>query len=604
MSTALAGSGATVRTGQQAAQDDADQLLGGATGLTAVLLVFAAVAVVVAGLVIANTFAVLLAQRVRELALLRCVGATAAQVRRSVLAEAAVTGFGASVLGAVAGIGLAAGLVALAGRLGSPVPLSGLSVPPRAVAIGVALGTVVTVLAAAFPARAATRVSPLVALRPADRAPLASRTGLVGLVLALVLLAGGIALLAAGAVSGDVLVALPGGLASFIGVVLAVQRALPPVVAAVGRAVGRSVPARLAVGNATRTPRRTAATATALLIGVTLTTAMVVGAASTRATATAGLRSAYPTDVVVAGMGQDLPASLLGQVRAVRGVAAAAPVLDALLSGPRGQVQVQGLDVDAVTPVLRSHDQVPLATSNSVVLPADLARDWSVADGGEVTLRAGDRARTLTVTVTGENDLTQPRVTAATLAGLVPGAPVRTLWLRLDEGVSTRDAVGRLTDVVGSAAPTAQVAGLAAERVALDSLLNTLLLVVTALLGVAVLIAVIGVGNTLALSVIERRQESGLLRALGLSRRQLRAALAWEAVLVAGVAAVLGVGLGTVYGLTGAASVLGRLGPLHLSLPWAQLVAIVVVATLAGLAASVLPARRAARTSPMAAITD
>lgn len=604
VSTALAGSGATVRTGEQAAQDRADELLGGATGLTPVLLVFAAVAVVVAGLVIANTFAVLMAQRVRELALLRCVGATTAQVRRGVLAEAAATGLGASLLGAMVGVGLAAGLAALGSRLGSPVPLSRLSVPPRGVAVGVVLGTVVTVLAAAFPARAATRVLPLVALRPADRAPLVSRAGVVGLVLGLVLIVGGVGLLVVGAVSGDVLVALPGGLASFVGVVLLAQRALPPVVAAAGRAVGRSVPARLAVGNATRTPRRTAATATALLIGVTLTTAMVVGAASTRATATAGLRSAYPTDVVVAGTGADLPPSLLGQVRAVRGVSAAAGVLDAMLTGPRGQVRVQGLDAAAMGAVLRSDDQVPLATSNTVVLPANLARDWAVTDGAEVRLRVGDRARTLIATVTGENDLTQPRVTAATLAGLVPDAPVRALWLRLDDGVNTHDVVGRLTDVVGSAAPTAQVAGLAAERAALDALLNTLLLVVTALLGVAVLIAVIGVGNTLALSVIERRQESGLLRALGLSRRQLRAALAWEAVLVAGVAAVLGVGLGTAYGLTGAASVLGALGPLHLALPWTQLVAIVVVATLAGLAASVLPARRAARTSPMAAIAD
>ena len=130
------------------------------------------------------------------------------------------------------------------------------------------------------------------------------------------------------------------------------------------------------------------------------------------------------------------------------------------------------------------------------------------------------------------------------------------------------------------------------------------LLVVTGLLGVAVLIALIGVGNTLALSVVERRQESGLLRALGLTRGQLRGLLAWEAVLVAGVAAVLGVLLGGGYGLAGAASVLGDVGSagVVLDVPWSQVAAIVVVATVAGLLAAVLPARRAARTSPVAAL--
>jgi putative ABC transport system permease protein len=139
-------------------------------------------------------------------------------------------------------------------------------------------------------------------------------------------------------------------------------------------------------------------------------------------------------------------------------------------------------------------------------------------------------------------------------------------------------------------------------REQMNEVLDVLLLVVTGLLGVAVVIALIGVGNTLALSVVERRQENGLLRALGLTRRQLRALLAWEAVLVSGVAAVLGVVLGGVYGVTGTASVLGMAGEVVVDVPWLQVAAIVAVATVAGLLASVLPARRAVRTSPVAAI--
>jgi len=202
--------------------------------------------------------------------------------------------------------------------------------------------------------------------------------------------------------------------------------------------------------------------------------------------------------------------------------------------------------------------------------------------------------------VAGETDF--PMLTAVDLHGLAPDATVDTLWLRLADGIDQNEATDEVTDLAGAALPTAFVTGLASERAAIDSVVDVLLLVVTGLLGVAVLIALIGVGNTLALSVVERRQESGLLRALGLTRTQLRALLAWEAVLVAGVAAVLGVLVGGAYGLVGAATVLGELGEVVISVPWLQVGAIVLVATVAGLLASVLPARRAAKTPPVAAI--
>ncbi len=195
-------------------------------------------------------------------------------------------------------------------------------------------------------------------------------------------------------------------------------------------------------------------------------------------------------------------------------------------------------------------------------------------------------------------------LTSGDLAGLAPGAAVGELWLRLDDADAGAQAavVDAVTDTVGAAVSDAQVTGVVSLRQQMDEVLDVLLLVVTGLLGVAVVIALIGVGNTLALSVVERRQENGLLRALGLTRGQLRGLLAWEAVLVSGVAAVLGVVLGGVYGVTGTASVLGRTGDVVVDVPWLQVAAIVVVATAAGLLASVLPARRAARTAPVAAI--
>ncbi|MEU2348425.1 FtsX-like permease family protein [Modestobacter sp. NPDC049651] len=602
---ALTGQSVTVRTGTGQAEQEAADLSGDTLALTSVLLVFATVAVLVAGLVIANTFAVLLAQRTRDLALLRCVGATSRQVRRSVLGEAALTGLAASVVGVAAGIGLAAGVSALVGS-DSPIPLAGVSVPLYAVVVGVAVGTLTTLVAALAPTRAATRVAPLAALRPLDPAPLRSRGGVLRLVAGLLLAVGGAALMGLGVVLGGedgVLAALAGGTLSFLGVVLLCQRAVPPVVAAAGRLLGglAGVPGRLAAGNATRNPRRTAATATALLIGVTLTTAMVVGASSTRETAAAGLDAEYPTDVVVDSGGTDpLPAALPGRLAALDGVTRGTALTGATLTGPDGEEAfVEGIDPAAAAQVMRSTTKLSPPALDTVLLPEWQAQSWGVAAGDPVTLTAGDRSRTLTAAI---GDTEVPLLAAADLAGLSPGAPVSAVWLRLSASADQEEVVDRVTDLAGTDAPLARVTGLASERAALDEVVDVLLLVVTGLLGIAVVIALIGVGNTLALSVVERRQESGLLRALGLTRGQLRALLAWESVLVAGVAAVLGVALGTAYGLVGAASVLGDVGEIVLSVPWLQVLLIVAVATVAGLLASVLPARRAARTPPVAAI--
>ncbi len=593
-----------VRTGEEQAEKAAADMMGNATALAAVLLVFGTVAVVVAGLVIANTFAVLLAQRTRELALLRCVGATARQVRRSVLGEALATGLVSSAVGVGLGIGLAAAVSALAGS-NSAIPLSGVAVPLYAVLAGVGVGTVVTVLAALAPARAATRVAPLAALRPVDAAPLRSRPGLLRLVAGLLLVVPGVALLAAGVLMASVLVALPGGVLSFLGVVLLAQRAVPPVVAAAGRLAGRfgGVPARLAAGNATRNPRRTAATATALLIGVTLTSAFVVGAASTRATAQEALDAEFPTDVQVNSYDVTLPAALTDAVEEVDGVQRTATMLGGDVTGPDGElVFVQGIDAAEAGTVLRSTDKIALPGPGEAVLPEWAGQSWSVRDGDEVVFTVDDRTETLRAQVT---DLDQPLLLdSAALRSLVPDAGTSQLWVLLADADPDAQvgAVDDITDVVGERAPDAQVTGVVTMRDQLDEVLDVLLLVVTGLLAVAVVIALIGVGNTLALSVVERRQENGLLRALGLTRGQLRGLLAWEAVLVAGVAAVLGVLIGGAYGLIGAASVLGEVGDVVLDVPWLQVAAIVVVATLAGLLASVLPARRAARTSPVAAI--
>jgi putative ABC transport system permease protein len=261
-----------------------------------------------------------------------------------------------------------------------------------------------------------------------------------------------------------------------------------------------------------------------------------------------------------------------------------------------------GIDVAATQPTLRSTEEMVLPAPGQALVPEWVAQAWTLQDGDALALGAAGQERSFTVLVV---DNGRPlMLTADDLRAVAPTTTPGELWLRLTDADPDGqvEVVDRITDVVAEVAPSAQVTGLVTLRDQIDEVLDLLLLIVTGLLGIAVVIALIGVGNTLALSVVERRQENGLLRALGLTRGQLRGLLAWEAVLVAGVAALLGVLLAGAYGLIGAASVLGPVGDIVLAVPWLQVAAIIVVATLAGLLASVLPARRAARTSPVAAI--
>ncbi|MEZ0166882.1 FtsX-like permease family protein [Kineococcus sp. LSe6-4] len=616
VSAAASGRPVRVLAGTAAAQEVADSFTGDAASLTSVLLVFGAVAVLVAGLVIANTFAVLLAHRTRELALLRCVGADRGQVGRSVLLEAAAVGLLASAAGVLAGSGLAAAVAAVAGRVDSPIPLGDVVVPPTAVAAGLVLGTVVTVVAAAAPARAATRVAPLAALRPVAAVPVGSRAGLLRLLAGLVLALPATAALVLFARRGDLLPAVGAGALSFLGVLLLAQRLVPAAVALAGwpfRRVG-GVPARLAAGNAVRNPRRTAATATALVIGVTLTTAMVVGAASTRSSAAAGIDASYPTDVVVTSP-DPVGGAAVAAVRDTGHVTALALTasLDVTTTDGALSTTLTAVDPAEAAGVVRSQGRTPLPRDGSVVVPQRLADATGTADGSALTLQVVEASTglgtgpgvPLQVRVAPDSSA-GPTVTVADARRLAPSLAPTGAWIRLVDGDTKTQAAATddIAEALARVLPASEVSGIASVRGSLDEVLTTMLLVVTGLLAVAVLIALIGVGNTLALSVVERRQESGLLRALGLTRRQLRALLAWEALLVAGVAAVLGVALGTGYGLAGTTSVLVRETPVQLTVPWLQVAGIVVVAAAAGVLASVLPARRAARTPPVAAIAD
>ncbi|WP_323958692.1 FtsX-like permease family protein [Arthrobacter sp. JZ12] len=588
-----AGASVAVLTAAEQTTADVAALSGGQDQLTIVLLAFAVVAVLVTGLVISNTFSVLVAQRTRELALLRCIGADRRQIRRSVLIEAAVVGLVASALGVLLAVAVMWTLVSIARAIpGSE--FATLAVPVHAVVASMVVGLLMTLAAALVPARAATAVAPLAALRPVDHAGITTRRGRLRLGIGVALVVAGGLILALGAAQANLLIALPGGVLSFLGLLLCAGLFVPALVTQAGRlAQPFGVPGRLAAVNAVRNPGRTTATASALLVGVTLVSMMMSGAQTSRTAFDSALAQNYPVDLAVQLEGGD-SAEAAQVLRSLEGVEAVTrPAAVARVSGEDGDQVVYSLSPAQAKEVLRPESASP--RDGAVVMP-----DGTEATSLEVTGSAG--SRTFDVVVA-ESRTIVPLITEAAAEQLGPLEEVdgsSMLWLKLDDSLESGDITALRTEIVDALGlPEYLVSGAALERATFNQIIDVLLLVVIALLAVAVLIALIGVANTLSLSVHERTRESALLRALGLTRGQLRSMLAVEAVLIAGVAALIGVGLGMLYGWLGAQSALGLVAEVTASFPWLQLAGVLAVAILAGLAASVLPARRATRLSPV-----
>lgn len=612
----LAPAGSSVVTRHEAAALQVEEVAGGTNVVVAVVLGFAAIALLVAALVIANTFQVLIAQRTRTLALLRCVGARRSQVRRSVLTEAGLLGVASSVTGLVAGTGLAQLALTVLGPRAEGYPLPAfVTVTPATVLLTLLVGVGVTVLAAFVPARQATRVSPVAALRPLGAPEVRSRAGRLRLWASIVLTVGG-ALGLVGAValavaadfdSSGVLqlgVGLLAGATSFVGVLLGAVFWVPRVVAGISRLVGRSsASARIAAANTSRNPRRTATTSTALLIGVTLVVMMSTGAASARSSIDRMLDEQYPVDVLVSAMDEDGDSmqALAGDLADVEGVATVVPVPSFVVDLDGTTVNTYVVTAQDAEAVVRAPEVHRALAAGDALLPASRAegRDGQVVtlDGLDEEREPTGRSVSLTAHLGGGKDA---YITPAAAAELAPDAEVTDLFVSVAPGADELDVVGDLRDRLG--VKSVQFYSGATERASYMQIVDVMLAIVVGLLGVAVVIALVGVANTLSLSVIERRRESATLRAIGLSRRGLRWMLAVEGMLIAGVGALLGAVLGLTYGWAGAATVFGQLGALGLAVPWLDLGLVALVALLAGLAASVLPGRAAARTPPVAAL--
>jgi putative ABC transport system permease protein len=388
-----------------------------------------------------------------------------------------------------------------------------------------------------------------------------------------------------------------GGTATFLGVVLLGPVLVPALVRALARVAGPALgPAgRLAAGNAVRNPRRTAATTASLLVGVTLTTAVLTGLASSRSALAAEMDQQHPIDIALTGA-DALPDDVAERAAAVDGVAAAVsvPGAPATVAGEELTLLAPG---DTAGPVL--HGELPHARPREVLVPWDLL-GGEVEEGDRVAVVVGDRTLTLRVRAGegwGDAALVQP----ATLARLAPGAGTQAVWVRADRDADPEDLAGSM-EAIGGPLDAGIENGLA-RRSFVDFQLDVLGGGVVGLLAIAVLIALVGIANTLGLSVLERGREHALLRALGLTRRQVRRMLAAEAVLLALVATVLGTALGVTFAWLGVQSLVEPVvSGAGLVLPWAQLGLVVALAAAAGLLAAVLPARRASRTAPAAGL--
>jgi putative ABC transport system permease protein len=592
--------GARVQPRDAFVEDRQAELTNEVNVLAILLLVFAAIALFVSVLVIANTFSILFAQRARDFALLRCVGATRRQVLRSVRVEAVALGLASAALGLLVGTGLGYLLVALAK---SALPSGSMAFPtpsPGWYAGAFGTGVLVTLVAAWLPTRRAVRVSPLAALRPDDSTSVRTGAGRLRVLLGLAAVAVGVALLALSISATSPGAMVLGGATAFTGVLLLGPVLVPALIRAVGGLAGRvaGAPARLAAENAVRNPRRTAATTASLLVGVTLTTAVLVGLASSRSAVEEDLDSDYPVDVTLTGSDAALPAGLVDDVRGAPGVGSAV-ALEGVAATVTGAGRLPVVAATGLDGVVRGGPSFATPAPGAVWVPWDLMDD--LADGDRVTVRVGDRSETLRVRG-GDGFGEAALVSPATLATLTDTPQTWAVWVRATGGADAEDLGGDLDALARPAG--ADLVNSLRDRSWVTLQLDILTGTVVALLGIAVVIALIGIGNTLGLSVLERGRENALLRALGLTRRQLRATLATEAVLLSVVATVLGTVIGVAFAWVAVhALVEAAVDQAPLVLPWGQLALVVLVAGAAGLLSALLPARRAARVTPAAGLT-
>ncbi len=562
------------------------------------LTIFALIALFVGAFIINNTFSIIVSQRTKEMALLRAVGATGRQVRLAILAEAAVTGLVASAVGVVAGMGVAKGLQLLLSALGVDLPLDSLAITFTTVLISIAVGFVITMISAVMPARRASKVAPIAALRDVaqDRSGVSMKrlaTGAAATALAVVgLFASNIKIVGAGAVM------------FFLAVVILGPVLARPVASALGRPIAklRGTPGVVARQNAMRNPQRTARTASSLMIGVGLVSFLTIFAGSLKASGSGNFRRDFKGTTVIDSGAVDSSSGLSPQLAAT---VKTLPGVRAVTEQRNAAVNINGSPN-----ILNAYDTETLGTLFDL---GNVTGDITHLGNNGIAVKAGTGPHR--PKLGDQRIVTFPSGKATFIVRSIYDKTAdffgnqfvdltafdENLPVKLDSRIYV-DA-DSLDEVINAAKtfPTAKV--LTAEGFITQQTgnINTILTLMYALLGLAVLIALLGIANTLALAIHERKRELGLLRAVGMSRSQVRSSVRWESAMIALFGSLLGLFLGTFLGWAFVRAMANH-GIDRLSIPLGSLTIITVIAVFAGIAAALLPARRAARIDILEAI--
>jgi putative ABC transport system permease protein len=608
----------TVETGTQAAERQSEDIKEDLSFFRIVLLVFGGVALLVGSFLIFNTFSITVAQRIRELGMLRTLGATRGQILRGMILEATVIGALGSVLGVLAGIGFAGALNAVFKSFGIDLPNTGTVIAARTIVLSLVVGMVVTLAAALSPALRATRVSPMAALLEAAL-PESRAHGRVFTAFAVLLMVGGIALTCLGLFGGvesNAAAGLVGGgaVATLFGVSMFSPRLVRPLASVAGWPLQkvRGITGRLARENAVRKPGRTAVTAAALMIGLGVVVFVTVFAAGISASIGDAIDRNFQGDVVLQNTDGFSPISPdAGREAAqVEGVKTVSSLSFAGAEYEGKDIRVSAVDPSTVSDVLSleweegSPDTLRGLTGDTAVVDDAWASNNDVDVGDQITVRTPlERQVTLTVdgTVKDNADLLGNVVVSEDTLRREFGTrqPSMTL-VALDEGANAERVQEQISDRVDRRFPTVDALNQQELKDNQEEQINQLVGFFYVLLALAIVISLLGIVTTLALSIHERTRELGMLRAVGMSRRQVRSMVRYESVITALIGAILGTVLGVIFASLVAVPLADE--GFELSYPIVTLLVLLVLAALAGVLAAIFPARRAARLDVLRAL--
>ncbi|MFH8370857.1 ABC transporter permease [Streptomyces sp. NPDC018031] len=598
-------------TGEKLSDDQAKAIEDSSSVLRTIMLVFAGIALFVGIFIIANTFTMLVAQRTKELALMRAVGASRRQVTRSVLIEATVVGLVASVAGLLAGVGIGAGLRSLLNSTGATVPDGPLVISPDTVITALVVGVVVTVLAAWLPGRRAAKIPPVAAMSSVH-AVATTRSLVVRNSIGAVFAAIGALLVISGTSMDDGKQAMGlGAVVLLIGVFILTPLLSRPMIAAVAPLLrGFGISGKLARQNAVRNPRRTAATASALMIGLTLITGLTVIAGSVQKSIDKMARDSLSADYYVSMGDMDSSTPLSPEVgkklSELDVVTVSSPLrMSQTLIGKDDEtiMGVNGKEIRELVDLDFPKGSFAALGGKTVVVDEDMAEDkgWKVGTTLDVTFE--DRRQdelTVGALYKGNEMIRGIMIDNATLTPHIDRVNDFQLMLKTKGGPSDA-TTDKLEKALGDN-PAIRVQTMDDVSNDIASFFNLMLNMLYGLLGMAVIVAVLGVINTLAMSVFERSQEIGMLRAIGLDRRSIKRMVRLESLVISLFGGVLGIGLGLFFGWAAGELIASGLSTYTLVLPWGRIAIFLALAALVGVLAALWPARRAAKLNMLAAI--